>query len=52
MTKFFQILYGFIAMLGHNSVQNVIKLISDRAKEFSFRRSESSLIALIPRYCC
>ena len=39
MTKYFQISYGFIAISDHNPAQNVFKLNSERAKEFTFKRS-------------
>ena len=32
------VLFGCIAISDHNSMQNFIKLDSDRAKEFTFRR--------------
>ena len=41
LTKFFEMLYVFIAISVHNSVQNVVKLNSDRAKKITFRRSGS-----------
>ena len=39
LDEVFQILYGFIAISDHISAQNCIELYSDRAKEFTFRRS-------------
>ena len=45
LTKFFQILYVFMATLVHNFAQNYIKLNSDGAKKFTFRVSVYSYSA-------
>ena len=39
-------LYGFIAISIHDYAQNFIKLNSDRAKQFTFRRSADNYFSL------
>ena len=45
LTKLKKIFLVFMAILVHNSAQNYIKQNSDRAKEFTFRMSETSVCA-------